>query len=76
MRGAGVPAHLYKLAEKESPTTIIVAWKGLTPVYNEMVEVKTREALQSRVADGWSDTGPIVPSDDAEAPVVPRRRSA
>ena len=81
-RTAGVPKHLYRFIEterladtQEGHATIVVAWKGRDPVYNEMFEATTPDELHEAIAAGWSETGPVMPLMPTEtpAPLVGRR---
>ncbi len=64
---------LYRAATEETPTTLIVDWQGRTPIYNEVTVAATKADVARLVADGWSDTGPVLGSDET-APTVGRRR--
>jgi hypothetical protein len=54
LKGAPLPAHLYKHVAEKSDTSLVVAWKGKEPIHNESVIVGTEAEKAERLADGYS----------------------
>jgi hypothetical protein len=60
--GRPFPKHMHRHVAEATKTSLIVAWKGDTPIHNEFLEVADQGALDAAVAEGWSDKPQLEPA--------------
>ncbi len=58
------PQTLYRATPTPTDTSLIVAWKGKTPVHNELDSAVDDADKANKIKDGWS-LAPVV--EDAKA---------
>lgn len=48
------PKTLYRHVTKAGEDTLVVAWHGRTPIYNEQAVVSDEAELEEKTKQGWS----------------------